>query len=187
VTDDRTGDDPQGKGPSFAHLDLRAFRLTPAVVTSVWDSPEREEIVSVGDFHLRLASSFIPRSMARPYQVIAGGQPGDRSPQFVIKVLQATMELVSDLTPSQVLRSIVDRFGVDIQIGNQVGRWFVEQTLPMAEQGTSLVKIVDRRNLKGHEVRVHPFVRARGAVIEVALAFSLDLTAYTDWLRKHGG
>jgi hypothetical protein len=90
------------------------------------------------------------------------------------------------MSPLDVLRALLARFGLDIQIGNRVARLVIQESIPVSGPATRIVKALApsregilQAYLKLGEVDGH-------TVAKVALAFALDKSAYLAWARQHG-
>lgn len=100
-------------------------------------------------------------------------------------IFHSDVDLSKAKTPSEVLRAFVDKYGLDITVGEKTGRffWYERVAVPRDKK----TNIVTFKHIEGLDMEVN---FQQGLIfpdaVEIVYAFSINNTAYEADLLKHG-
>ncbi len=101
-------------------------------------------------------------------------------------IFHSDVDLSTTKTPSDVLRAFVDKYGLDITVGEKTGRFFwYERVAVHQDKKTDLIRFNRPSKDVDMEVNFQQGLIFKDAV-EVVYAFSINNTAYEADLLKHG-
>jgi hypothetical protein len=91
-------------------------------------------------------------------------------------------------TPLDLLRAFVSKYGCAIRVGEApASKFLFDQVVPLGER-RRVVEVLRDQLPPGTEVKVNSIIRvSRLQVIEVALAYGIDITRYREMLISRGG
>ncbi len=100
-------------------------------------------------------------------------------------IFHSDVDLSQTKTPSDVLRAFVNKYGLEITVGEKTNRFFwYERVAVPAGKMTDIVKF---RHIEGVDMEVN---FQQGLIfkdaVEIVYAFSINDTAYEADLLKHG-
>ncbi len=91
------------------------------------------------------------------------------------------------LTPTLLLQAFVQRFGLTVQIGNQINKFILAEDIDITGKVTDLSEIFAINNPKNHSFVNSFFIRIDNqkdnSTIRCALVFAIDETEYMAWLK----
>src|SRR5260370_9162009 len=95
------------------------------------------------------------------------------------------IELAQEKTPCDVLRAFVEKYGIEITVGERTNRFFWYERVAVPPGKTT--DIVKFRHIEGVDMEVN---FQQGLIfkdaVEIVYAFSINNTAYEADLLKHG-
>jgi hypothetical protein len=100
-------------------------------------------------------------------------------------IFHSDVNLSQTKTPSDVLRAFVDKYGLEITVGEKTNRFFWYERVAVPPGKTT--EIVKFRHIEGVDMEVN---FQQGLIfkdaVEIVYAFSINNTAYEADLLKHG-
>jgi hypothetical protein len=121
--------------------------------------------------------------------LIAQVKPTSIHPDVIFRVHSDLYPNIMMLEPIMVLQLLAQRFGMILQIGNRLARFYYQEGIALATQDdlTSAVRIIDET---GHDFFCSFYMKLVEAgskrTANCALAFCIDKVFYNDWLASPG-
>lgn len=147
-----------------------------------------EEFGSTADtqFSLYLKSS-THRVIPEPFYILTTSMRKGYSQTAMGAWILFASELKSakSLLPLDALRAFVDVYGVTIHINSKSSKFFLYESVPfMVNERTPLIRFEDEKKdfYSSMMVRVNNEKR----VVEIAIAYVIDLQKYTETMKRHG-
>ncbi len=101
---------------------------------------------------------------------------------YGIRVFHSDVDMSDVTTPLDLLRAFTARFGEDVVLNDEVGRLFIYRAMPI---GATKFRIGMPNSAEHADVRASHRLLA-GGVVEVTIAYGVNLTQYAASLRRHG-
>lgn len=103
------------------------------------------------------------------------------------KILVELTKELTKITPILLLQAFAQRFGLSLQIGNQINKFIMSETINIPKIEGSLEELVHIVNPKNHSFTNSSYIRFDVekdiVVYRCLLAFAIDDTDYMNWLR----
>jgi len=152
--------------------------------------PAATSKIKAEGIEIKICTQAIPSDPPYTLVVLASEKkPGDVEIDFAFKVYPELEPDPARATPLQLVRKLVERFGVDLQIGDKRAKLFVEDKITVEEvDPRRYVRIVNEQN---HRLAPLTYLRteSHGAHRRAScvLCFAIDITAYEPWLAAQRG
>ncbi len=111
---------------------------------------------------------------------------GDKFLVFsAFRIYPSLIQRIDEVPPLEILKDFVENFGLPLNIGDQVKKFFVKEEIFMNNyRGGEIVKILDTNCsdfLSNFLIRIKD-ANERGAIAEVALAYCINVKEYKSYL-----
>lgn len=157
------------------------FGITEGLVSEVLENPTGHEVIDYKDLSLE----FDIKEVGGVYLLVISRKLGEQLEVFLgLKIRKDFIgeEMLSK--PNNVLEKLVDRFGLDITIGNFSGKYAVAQDIKILPGQVS--NLVSFKNPANHSFLSSMLIKVNNQMTEVecAQAFILDTDEYGRWLSS---
>jgi hypothetical protein len=129
---------------------------------------------------LSLFVKFISKTKVPHVLLILGSRKGDMlNVYFALRIIPSVVPIQGAKTPLDILRAFVEKYGVDVFVGDEIGKFFLYKS---TDKSTGIVPLEKRDvNIIGC------FIVSRVQnTLEVGAAFAIDILKYQDSLKEHG-
>jgi hypothetical protein len=165
------------------------FGLAPKTVLAARKEPDHFEEITFGSLRVLLYARKLNLKYGPPCWVVVVELPAQNRITVAVKVYEPILE-PEDVTPLSMLRRLSERFGFDLRLPDgTLARTFVQRTLSEVNTSGGLpLEIAHPDLLKDHRLYEGVYTNPAGnGAYDCALAFTVDLSAYYDWVRSNGG
>ncbi len=152
------------------------------------DAVETRDEVHHLSLHTIRVSLYLKRTdTAPPSWVLAQVIPTLRYVEVAWRIYDDMCPGIEEMTPLGVLSAFTDRFGADFLCGEDQTptRLITVRVVPLSSQAPAeAIRIMGKRPTKWLKV-VHAKRDPSANKLHVAVAYALDVSAYSDWLKAH--
>jgi hypothetical protein len=105
--------------------------ITRNQANSVIALPDKSEVIEYAGLFLQFFTKHFPDSRPPFHVLVVAQQMPNRQPtlMYAMKVFEGFCDGLAELSPSELLQKIADRFGCEIQIGNAGKRLYLEESI----------------------------------------------------------
>lgn len=166
---------------------LQPFGLNKHHVLAAVCVPDQSDEIQDDGLQVFIRSKWI-LDAAPPYYMVAIERVEEKKPQIdlVVKIYPDLVDQMEDFSPTQMLEALVNRFGVDVQIGLETSRFFWQTRIPL--RNNQDIKLIESSIPATHSSIQRMYLKIDAGpppIANCALCFALDTTAYITWLRQH--
>lgn len=158
------------------------FGFWEARIRQVYEHPDRTHDIQSDDLHIRL---YYKGADSVGDLLAVRLSPTPKTVVFAFRLFASLFrEPLAEVALLDIVRQMAERFGLEMLIGEQLGRFFVSQSIPLPKY--SGAELVQGNNPRNHSFMPATFIKVNPPNISVALAFCLDTTEYGKWLASNG-
>ncbi len=171
-----------------------ALRISKTNAINAINSPDDIQIIKLdGDDHLselRLYAKRVEKPGRSLMIILVAMYRGDTDELQVCdgyKIYEGLADIAA-VTPLEAMESLVDKFGLNIRVGNQRGKFIYDQKIPLDGDSNDPNKIVEIEGELPADVEQCFMLKVDdkdgNKVASVGMAYALDMTAYGKYVRE---
>lgn len=163
---------------------LQPFGIRQKHLQDVLDDPDEVQHLEFGDLAIDISMKTSDVTTPGTTIIVLENRisPTEKFIESAYKTHIDALDIPDKTKPYDVLKHLAEKFGIKYKVGDQEGRFFGKQTIPLDISGRNSQDIV--RPLENDEYVSTFYIRRMNDNIEIALLFSLKKKVYLDWLSK---
>lgn len=161
------------------------FGIRRLHVEQVLRKPDQTHVIEVQDLQVLYFFSRVdlPTGKHRYLLVEGVNRNGVFSVNLAFKVYSDLIENIEDRTPMEILEALIDRFGVEVTVGNVSRKLIYDELIPLSSTDPTRLFYVTNKPKSGiitswikvTEVNGRPYAHC-------AMVYCLDLDKYLQWI-----
>jgi hypothetical protein len=174
---------------------FKAIAKTVGISTTnaqtIVDMPDAVDVIEYSGATVRLCVKRVDKSKP-PTRVLVVTQqkPGAKQElAFVVKVREDFVAGINTLSPTDLLRRFLDRFGLGVTFGATTKKLFLAESVTVPHFDPRRPFAVERGHREQHTYTLFKFSSlpdGRGVAVSCALCFAVEVANYRDYLQGKG-
>jgi len=174
---------------SFKNECQNKFQITENQAKQAIANPDKQIVAKIDDLDIR----FFVKRMLEPKDdycllICTRSESNDLLVNLAFRILPELVKEVKTLDPIILLQWLALKFGLPIQIGQQIKKFIFRESIPIkaSHEQTKLEKLAKVFNPANHSFIQSMFIKIKQKgdieVANCAIAFCIDLNRYLSWL-----
>ncbi len=171
----------------FKEESSKKFGIRPQHAIEVITNPDQTADFEQDGLLLKIHSKYIKQTKPPSYLiVIESVKDGGSTIHYALRAYPDLCENFTDLAPNDMLEAIVERFGVDIQVGAFTGKFIWMAQIPIKSKNDIFSVSAQVPLPQSPSLQVfYKIDKGPPMVAHVSFAFCLYIDTYIEWLNTH--